>query len=267
MKRLWTASWKIVCFFLLWAILYAPFIVPFRRQFEQPIPTTRLYVESMGAVTAIAAAILMRRFVDKRSAMSLGLVPQPRRFVIGLALGMLLITIAITSLWMIGSARRVAVVGFSGSVLAIAAVTMAANSMTQEVLFRGYIQQTIESCFTQIAGIFGSAILFALFHAGAIRSILPAINILAAGCLLGLGYAITRTLWLPIGLHLGWNFVQGPLLGLTVSGQSISGGWRVFQLDGPALLTGGAFGLEGGIVATVVTLLGIGILVKLYPAP
>jgi membrane protease YdiL (CAAX protease family) len=171
MKRLWTASWKIVCFFVVWAILYAPFIVPLTRRLESPTPLTRLYVESMGAVTA-------------------------------------------------------------------------ANSVTQEVLFRGYIQQTIESCFARIAGILGSALLFALFHAGVIRSVLSALNIVAAGCLLGVGYAITRNLWLPIGLHFGWNFVQGPLLGLTVSGQSLSGGWRVFQLDGPALLTGGAFRLS-----------------------
>jgi membrane protease YdiL (CAAX protease family) len=267
MKRLWTASWKIVCFFILWAILYAPFIVPFRRQLEQPMATTRLYVEAMGAVTVVVAAVIMRRFVEKRPAFSLGLAPQPRSFVIGLALGVLLITLAVASLWLMGFARRVAITGFSGSILAMAALVVVANSVTQEVLFRGYIQQTIESCFTRIAAILGSALLFGLFHAGAIRSMLSALNIFAAGCLLGVGYAITRNLWLPIGLHCAWNFVQGPLLGLTVSGQSLSGSWRVFLLDGPALLTGGAFGLEGGIVATVVTLLGIGILVKLYPPP
>jgi membrane protease YdiL (CAAX protease family) len=260
MKRLWTASWKIVCFFLVWAILYAPFIVPLTRRLESHTPLTRLYVESMGAVTVVVAAVIVRRFVDKRPAISLGLAPQPRSFVIGLVIGLLLITMAVALLWLMGFARRVAITGFSGSILAMAALAVIANSVTQEVLFRGYIQQTIESCFTRIAAILGSALLFALFHAGAIRSALSALNIVAAGCLLGAGYAIARNLWLPIGLHFGWNFVQGPLLGLTVSGQSLSGGWRVFQLDGPPLVTGGAFGLEGGIAATVVTLLGIGIL-------
>src|SRR2546427_170371 len=114
MKRFWTASWKIVCFILGWAILYTPFIVPFRRHFDQPTALTRFYVESMGAVTVVVAAMIMRRFVDKRPAISLGLASQPRSFVIGLALGVLLITIAVTLLWLIGSARPVAGIGFSG---------------------------------------------------------------------------------------------------------------------------------------------------------
>ena len=67
----------------------------------------------------------------------------------------------------------------------------------------------------------------------------------------------TRNLWLPIGIHFGWNFLQGPILGLTVSGQSVDCGWRLFRLHGTPLFTGGMFGPEGGLIAGVVTLIGI----------
>jgi membrane protease YdiL (CAAX protease family) len=89
----------------------------------------------------------------------------------------------------------------------------------------------------------------------------------AAGILLGVAYAVTHNLWLPIALHFGWNFLQGPVLGLTVSGQSVDSGWRVFRLAGPDLFTGGAFGLEGGLVATATTVLGIMTLLLLLRSP
>ena len=109
-----------------------------------------------------------------------------------------------------------------------------------------------------ILAIILSAVVFTLLHFGAIKgAVVPAVNLFAAGILLGIAYAVTKNLWLPITLHFGWNFLQGPVLGLTVSGQSLDSGWRVFRLEGPPMFTGGAFGLEGGLVATATTVFGI----------
>lgn len=141
---------------------------------------------------------------------------------------------------------------------------MLVNTLTQEVLVRGYIQQTIESQYGVVLAVIVSAFIFMLLHLGAIKGApLPAINLFAAGILLGVAYAITNNLWLPIALHFGWNFLQGPVLGLTVSGQSVDSGWRVFKLAGSNLFTGGAFGMEGGLVATATTVLGIAALLQL----
>jgi hypothetical protein len=57
-------------------------------------------------------------------------------------------------------------------------------------------------------------------------------------------------------LHFGWNFLQGPVQGETVSGQSLEAGWRLFQLEGPPLMIDGKFGIEGGLMAVIVTILG-----------
>ncbi|WP_440223683.1 hypothetical protein ACQQ2N_00385 [Dokdonella sp. MW10] len=77
-----------------------------------------------------------------------------------------------------------------------------------------------------------------------------------------LAAALTRRLWLCAALHLSWNFTQGAIFSIAVSGQT-GEGWIRGSLSGPAWLTGGAFGAEGSVVAVVVCLVATGILLKL----
>jgi hypothetical protein len=77
---------------------------------------------------------------------------------------------------------------------------------------------------------------------------------LEAGVLLDTAYAATTRLWLPIGLHVGWNFTEGSLFGMSVSGGAMSGGLLQGSLSGPRILTGGQFGPEASIVAVLVCL-------------
>jgi hypothetical protein len=79
------------------------------------------------------------------------------------------------------------------------------------------------------------------------------VNIALAAVLLGLCYLRTRSLALPIGVHLGWNWAQGSLLGFGVSGTTdIKGLWTPVFHSKPEWLTGGAFGLEASLVCTLV---------------
>jgi hypothetical protein len=81
--------------------------------------------------------------------------------------------------------------------------------------------------------------------------------LVASGLFLASGYLRTRQLWLPIGLHIGWNFFEGPLFGFAVSG---TGPFTLIRQvpTGPELLTGGAFGPEAGLI--VLPALGIGLI-------
>jgi membrane protease YdiL (CAAX protease family) len=117
--------------------------------------------------------------------------------------------------------------------LAIVTIT---NTFSQELLVRGYIQQTLRSRFGAAASIVTSAVLFMLLHAAVIKAPPFAINLFLAGLLLGIAYALTGNLWLPIAIHFGWNFLQGAL-GVAV---------------------------EGGLPATIVTLLGIAAVALLF---
>ena len=64
----------------------------------------------------------------------------------------------------------------------------------------------------------------------------------------GLAFVLTGRIWLGVGLHFAWNFVQGPLLGFILSGHLVPGAPLHIDDLGPVWLTGGNYGPEGGIV-------------------
>ena len=80
-----------------------------------------------------------------------------------------------------------------------------------------------------------------------------------SGLLLGAAYLLTRRVWLCTALHLAWNFAQGAVFSIAVSGQS-GAGWLRSSLTGPLWLTGGVFGAEGSVVSFVLCLTTTGIL-------
>nr|WP_320132974.1 CPBP family intramembrane glutamic endopeptidase [uncultured Holophaga sp.] len=129
----------------------------------------------------------------------------------------------------------------------------------EECLFRGYpFQRLVEAWGPGTAQVtLGAA--FVLVHwqnPGLVPGsrLLPMLNIFLAGCLLGQCWLLTRSLALPMGLHLGWNWAQGSLLGFPVSGTTFARSplHPILRPDLPAWLTGGAFGLEGSLACTLV---------------
>jgi membrane protease YdiL (CAAX protease family) len=136
-------------------------------------------------------------------------------------------------------------------------------AVLEELMFRGFLFQRLVAAVgvwpTQIA----LAALFALAHWGnpgmeGATKIWASIDIALAAITLGLAFLRTRSLALPIGLHLGWNWSQGHLLGFGVSGVDLTG-WLhpVFQAGHPTWVTGGEFGPEAsvfGVVADLVML-------------
>jgi membrane protease YdiL (CAAX protease family) len=83
-------------------------------------------------------------------------------------------------------------------------------------------------------------------------SVIAAVGIaFEAGVMLGAAYMLTRSLWLPMGLHAAWNFTQGEVYDIPVSGTPVDGMVNA-RLSGPPLLTGNGFGLEASIIAIVV---------------
>lgn len=131
-----------------------------------------------------------------------------------------------------------------------------AVAVTEELMFRGVLFRIVE----ELAGTWGAMIVSAVLFGG-LHLINPhatlwgAISIaVEAGLMFGAAYAATRSLWLPIGIHLGWNFAEGGLFGVTVSGSHGTVGLLKGVLTGPVALTGGEFGPEGSILAIVICL-------------
>jgi hypothetical protein len=123
----------------------------------------------------------------------------------------------------------------------------------EELLFRGILFRWIEEFGGSWAALVVTSALFGLAHilnpgATWFSSFAVAVE---AGLLLGGAYMLTRSLWMPIGLHAAWNFTQGAIFGVPVSGNAAQGLVRA-KLSGPELLSGGGFGLEASVIALVI---------------
>ena len=129
----------------------------------------------------------------------------------------------------------------------------------EELLFRGYVFQKLHR-WNRHAALLLIALVFSALHAGNVAvTSLGLLNIFLGGLLLGLAYERFQRLWFPIGLHLAWNVVSGPILGHEVSGYDSLMTLFIERGGGPSWLTGGNFGIEGSVWMTVVE--GVGIVV------
>jgi uncharacterized protein len=136
---------------------------------------------------------------------------------------------------------------------------------TEELLSRGYHLQTLASGINLFWGVLISSSVFGVMHLGNPNSEskwMVSLGILLAGVFLAFGFLRTKQLWLPIGLHIGWNFFEGPVFGFPVSGMG-GGGLLKVAVVGPDLFTGGKFGPEAGLIIIPGILLGA-ILIYIY---
>lgn len=126
----------------------------------------------------------------------------------------------------------------------------------EEILFRGVLFRWIDEKWGFAAALAVSAVLFGAMHSwqpGATWWSSLAIAI-EAGLLLGAAYKLAGNLWLPIGIHWAWNFVQGNIFGFEVSGGDAGDSLLKATVQGPDILTGGAFGAEASIITVVLGL-------------
>jgi membrane protease YdiL (CAAX protease family) len=268
LRSIWTIFWKSAVFVCLWGMLYTPFIMAFKdhivRQENSFSPQTRLYFEATGVLAVLAAAGIMVRFIDRRPFRTLGFARGHvvHDFLIGVGIGTAWLGLSLLALWIMGCVSMRSSFTVFGPSLVWAAAALLLNTVTQEVLVRSYIYQTIESQTNFIWAIVGSSVLFMLLHAGALAGAwLPELNLVLAGVFFGVAYHQTGNLWLPIAIHFTWNFLMGPVLGLTVSGNhEMNSGWQMLSMQGPALLTGGSFGMEGGLIVTLTTAIGAAVI-------
>jgi membrane protease YdiL (CAAX protease family) len=122
---------------------------------------------------------------------------------------------------------------------------------SEEVVFRGYLLPVLGARGNLTLGIVVSSALFSLSHIlNPHFGFLPIFNIALAGVLFALYALVEEGLWGAFGLHSAWNWVQGNLLGMPVSGFIFGPSVFTLRVTGPDWLTGGTFGLEGGLVVT-----------------
>ena len=133
-------------------------------------------------------------------------------------------------------------------------------ALMEENLYRGFIFQRLLDGIGIWPAQIAMASLFAMLHWGnpgmqGSTEIVATLDLFLGAVLLGLAYLRTRSLALPVGLHLGWNWTQGNVLGFHVSGFDHAGWLQPLFLGQAEWLTGGAFGPEASIFSPLVTLL------------
>ena len=152
--------------------------------------------------------------------------------------------------------------GFSavGLTLAVSLIIFIGGAAFEEALFRGYIFQTLTRAKLVWFAVLFTSILFAAPHAqNPNANYFSLINTFIAGIWFAAAYLKTRTLWMPFGLHLAWNWFLGSILGIQVSGLSdLTTAPFLKATDlGPVWLTGGEYGLEGGLAGTIALVISI----------
>jgi membrane protease YdiL (CAAX protease family) len=123
----------------------------------------------------------------------------------------------------------------------------------EEVFFRGYLLQTLSRAKLFSVGLLITSVFFASIHnANPGANLFTWFNTFLAGIWLGIAYFKTRNLWLPFGVHLTWNWFQGSVFGINVSGLEHLATAPVMKATdaGPTWLTGGSYGIEGGLACT-----------------
>jgi uncharacterized protein len=209
---------------------------------------------------------------EDRPLASIGLRPGKRwgfEFLAGAAGGFLLMAAVALAAWSLGAFHWEKSPG-GAAALGSGAWLFLAVAVREELQFRGYaFQRLMEGTGDWVAlGLAGAYFAWAHWDnpgmTGSTR-IWATLNIGLAGVLIGLGYLKTRSLALPMGLHLGWNWTQGSLLGFGVSGTSLGSLLKPVFHNRPQWLTGGTFGLEASLPCALVTALAIAALARWKP--
>jgi len=229
------------------------------------LPSTLVLV-----AVSLPVTFLFRRFLDRRSAASMGFRTPPAGWLPSLGGG-----------FAAGAAVMVAVTGiayaagaFTGGIgspdatMLMWTIMLIFAAFFEEYVFRSYLLQNMidagrngpsQRWFT-LTAIVISSVLFWLAHSfnpGAWSTIWVGLNLFTAGVALSLCYMASGNVWFPTAVHFAWNFTQGLVLGVEVSGNPMSGLIKMQRVEGDymELLNGGAFGMEGSPLGILASLL------------
>ncbi|MCB2297988.1 CPBP family intramembrane glutamic endopeptidase [Clostridium tagluense] len=206
------------------------------------------------------------KFIEKRDISTLGFCKENfiKKYLLGFVFGFIMFTAVIVLLSITGHVvidkNPVIPVGISAlNSIFIILPGWIIQSGTEEVVTRGWLMNVIGARYNVPIGLFVSSSLFGLLHIfNQNVSIIAIMNIILVGIFFGLYVIRTQNLWGACGLHCAWNWAQGNIFGLEVSGSSIgTGSLLKLNLTGSQWFTGGAFGPEAGFATTIILLMGI----------
>ena len=190
----------------------------------------------------------------KRRVAELAIEPALPETLAGIATGAGLVSLPMLILWASGHWQLAHVSIGPGVGLGIAMGLV--SCVWEELLFRGVMVRLFDRAWGPVWAITMSTVVF-----GALHLMNPGMTgmgvialALSGGPLLGAAYLWKHRLWFPIGVHFGWNAMQGSFWGSTVSGTGEQHGLLQGTFVGPEWITGGSVGVEGSFLTAIVCL-------------
>jgi membrane protease YdiL (CAAX protease family) len=281
------AGWRVAIFI---AILNSPYLIYGLLPKTAGTPRPAIIDPSPGMILTYALSIVWvvavswfcLRFLERMKLSALGFALHSGWFgdvLKGCAIGSLMIASVVALQIVAGSARlsfnpilRLEQGGINWAGVRIVATEMVAALVLlilaaafEELIFRGYAFQTLLRGAPAIVPILILSIYFGWAHWGnPNRTLFSTVNTALAGVWLSIAYLRTRNLWFPTALHFTWNWMMGVVFGIPVSGLQIERPLLISSGADPVWLTGGSYGIEGGVAATVALIIAI---VVIWRAP
>lgn len=266
------SGWRVVIFFALLIPLYTLFSAltvlmvseadqPTREQILINDPFTATVHNLMLILAVLIASAICLHAFDHAPLRSIGYhlhIGWWRDYALGAGLAVLMMSVTVGIQWSAGwmslrwSALSINDMFYS---LTVSLVFFNLAGAFEELVCRGYPLQTMVRDGHPVWGVLVTSTLFGLAHAGNPNvSLLGLFNTILAGGWLAVAYLKTRSLWLCTSLHWSWNWAMSAIYGLNVSGLQgiVQGSLLTSEQNGPAWLTGGAYGPEGGLIVTIV---------------
>ena len=222
-------------------------------------PTMAL-VSLLATAGSITGVFIYCRAIERRKLSTLGLRRGHilREYLVGLVIGFGLFALALLIAVLSGSVSYLGLGGAPVLLLLLFLVGFMIQGMSEELLCRGYLMLSLARRQNLALAVVVSSAVFGLMHLpNSNVTWLAILNIVLFGCLMGFYILKRGDIWGAGAIHTAWNFSQGNLFGISVSGMEPMPSLLNFaSTDSSNLISGGAFGIEGGLAATIVLVLG-----------
>ena len=219
----------------------------------QVIPIVRYTVIPIIIITLILTSyILIYRYLEKREITELATRNLGKYLLVGLLVGLLVPSLSILVTYLRGEYIILSVSGLTNIFLRNLIISIAFGVVTaiyEEVLFRGILFRLIEEKLGSYIALIISSLIFGFLHliTNDNGSLFAGFAISITSIILTAAYMYTRNLWFPIAIHFAWNFAQGDIFGIPVSGIPASTSIIGSQLEGSKWFTGGDWGIEATV--------------------
>ena len=269
------AGWRLLLQTLLLLLIGLLVYLPLRLVFQRvPAPSSPILAiilnSSITLISITASVFIARRLIDRRTITSLGLKVNMHALEDILA-GFLIPALMVALIFFLERIFGwIEVVGFAWGAspletvlptVLIGLLTFIIVGWQEELLSRGYYLQNLEEGLNLPWAALLSPLVFGALHlanASREQTIMAIVGILLTSVFYAYAYVRTRQLWLPIGLHVGLSFFEGPIYGFPVGGLTADSLVMQFA-TGPEIITGGAYGPEAGLILIPALVLGFGL--------